>query len=74
MVEVIDRKIKTTNFYVRLTNLSIRGVALLAKLLFIIFSGKFLEVKLLGEFNILTSTIVICVYMLGFEFYTFNTR
>ena len=74
MSEQIDTEISKTNFYIRLINLSIRGVSLLAKLLFIIFSGKFLAVELIGEFNILTSTIVICVYILGFEFYTFNTR
>lgn len=57
-----------------LINLSLRGVTLVAKFLLSLLIVKELSVSDLGSFGIFQTTIIIMLYILGMDFYTFNTR
>lgn len=57
-----------------LLNLGLRIFSIIAKFLLVVGVGKFLGVKLLGEYSLFNTTITFVVYFLGFDFYVFNTR
>ena len=58
-----------------LYNIFFRGLTLLSKFIFIIFLGKYsIDETNLGIFGMLTTSIGFLIYIIGFDFYVFNTR
>ena len=56
-------------------NIGFRAITLLSKFILVFFLGKYsLNNSVLGEYGILVTTIAFLIYVLGFDFYTFNTR
>ena len=56
-------------------NIVLRGATLLSKFIFIFLLGKFAEDEyFLGEYGIITTSISLIIYLVGFDFYVFNTR
>lgn len=61
----------TTSIY----NIFFRGVTLISKFVFILFLGKYsIDETNLGIFGILSTSIALLIYIIGFDFYVFNTR
>ncbi len=58
----------------RLTNLSLKVLSMVAKFLLIIYMGKYFSTQALGEYGLFVATILISMYFLGMDFYTFNSR
>lgn len=58
----------------RLTNFSLKVLSMIAKFLLIIYISKYLSTEALGEYGLFVTTIVISMYFLGMDFYTFNSR
>jgi len=59
-----------TAFY----NLSFRGLAVLGRFLILIGIGKYLTVEDLGIYGLFYTSVIISIYIIGFDFYTYNTR
>ncbi|WP_445735870.1 hypothetical protein [Mariniflexile sp.] len=56
-------------------NIFFRGTTLLSKFLFVIFLGKYsVDESNLGIFGMITTAIGLLIYVIGFDFYVFNTR
>jgi O-antigen/teichoic acid export membrane protein len=56
-------------------NVFFRGITLLSKFIFILFLGKYsLDETNLGVFGIFSTTIALLIYVIGFDFYVYNTR
>ncbi|MFX0556026.1 oligosaccharide flippase family protein [Maribacter sp. CXY002] len=55
-------------------NLCLRGLTILCKFLLSILIVKKLSVNDLGVFGIFQTTITLVIYILGFDFYTYNAR
>ncbi|PIB28699.1 hypothetical protein BFP77_08670 [Maribacter sp. 4U21] len=56
-------------------NIFFRGLTLVSKFLFIIFLGKYsIDETNLGIFGILSTSLAFLIYVIGFDFYVFNTR
>ncbi len=56
-------------------NIFFRGLTLLSKFLFIVFIGKYsVDEVNLGIFGIISTTLVLLIYLIGFDFYVFNAR
>ena len=52
-----------------------RGLTLASKFLFIIFIGKYsIDESNLGIFGLISTSVALLVYVIGFDFYVFNTR
>lgn len=66
----------TKNFFKneRLLNLLLRAITIIAKFLLSIIIVRELSVSELGVFGIAHTTITLLIYVLGFDFYTFNAR
>ena len=62
------------NNWKSIINLGVRGLTLIAKLFFSIFIVKFLSVPDLGAYGIITTTITLLVFLVGLDFFSFNTR
>ena len=58
----------------RVANLSYRVLTIVFKFLLSIIIVKNLSVHDLGVYGIFQTTITLLIYILGFDFYTFNTR
>ena len=58
----------------RILNLVYRVLTILLKFLLSIIIVKKLSVHDLGVFGIFQTTVMLMIYLLGFDFYTFNTR
>ena len=58
----------------RSQNLILRGLTIVAKFLLSILIVKNLGIYEMGVFGIFQTTATILIYVLGFDFYTFNTR
>jgi len=58
----------------RVLNLTYRGITILSKFLLSILIVKKLDISELGVFGIFQTTITLLVYVLGFDFYTYNAR
>ena len=65
----IDAMIKTS-----LVNLILRGLTLASKFLLLLFIARFLSPEELGIYGLVNVTIGISLYLLGMDFYAFNTR
>jgi hypothetical protein len=57
-----------SDVFIRLINISLRGMTLVSKFLLIFFLAGFLEPKELGLYGLLAATIGYSMYLLGFEF------
>jgi O-antigen/teichoic acid export membrane protein len=56
-------------------NITLRGITLLSKFIFIFLLGKYAEDEyFLGEYGIITSSVSLIIYLVGFDYYVFNTR
>jgi len=55
-------------------NLSFRGLAVLGRFLILIGIGKYLTVEDLGIYGLFYTSVIIAIYIIGFDFYTYNTR
>ncbi|MFP2997924.1 polysaccharide biosynthesis C-terminal domain-containing protein [Spongiivirga sp. MCCC 1A20706] len=56
-------------------NIFFRGITLLSKFVFIVFLGKYsIDEVNLGVFGIISTSLALLIYLLGFDFYVFNTR
>jgi hypothetical protein len=56
-------------------NISLRGLRLLSKFIFIFLLGKYAEDEFfLGEYGIIVTSISLIIYLVGFDYYVFNTR
>jgi O-antigen/teichoic acid export membrane protein len=52
----------------------LRSVTLSSKFIFLIFIARFLSPKELGNYGIIATTISVIIYVLGADFYIYNTR
>ena len=59
-----------TAFY----NLTFRGLAVLGRFLILIGIGKYLTIEDLGIYGLFYTSVIISIYIIGFDFYTYNTR
>jgi len=59
---------------IRLLNLTLRVLTMLAKFLLIIYIGKYFSVEALGEYGLFVITVTISMFFLGMDFYTYNSR
>ncbi len=56
-------------------NILLRGLTLLSKFIFIFLLGKYAEDEyFLGEYGIIVTSISLIIYLVGFDYYVFNTR
>lgn len=56
-------------------NILLRGLTLLSKFIFIFLLGKYAEDEFfLGEYGIIATSISLIIYLVGFDYYVFNTR
>lgn len=56
-------------------NILFRGLTLGSKFLLILFLGKYsIDEVNLGLYGIFSTTVVLLIYVIGFDFYVFNTR
>lgn len=61
--------------YKSFINISLRGLTLLSKFIFIFLLGKYAEDEFfLGEYGIIVTSISLIIYLVGFDYYVFNTR
>ncbi len=58
----------------RLVNITLRGLTLLTRFLFIFFIAKHLEAKDIGYYGLFTATIGYSLYFVGLDFYTYASR
>ncbi|MCF6349954.1 MAG: polysaccharide biosynthesis C-terminal domain-containing protein [Flavobacteriaceae bacterium] len=60
-----------TGFY----NIFFRGITLISKFIFIIFLGKYsVDETNLGIYGLIATTIALLIYIIGFDYYIYNTR
>ncbi|MEK5325864.1 oligosaccharide flippase family protein [Aeribacillus sp. FSL M8-0254] len=52
----------------------LRSLTLLSKFIFLIFIARFLGPKQLGDYGLITASISVVIYILGADFYIYNTR
>jgi O-antigen/teichoic acid export membrane protein len=57
-----------------LAGLVLRSLSSLSKFLIVVYIAKYFSTDDLGIFGLFNSTIILSIYLLGFEFYNFNTR
>ncbi len=62
------------NRIIRLVNVALRGITLVAKFTLVFALAKFLGASDLGLYGLISATIGYGLYVLGFEFYNFATR
>lgn len=56
-------------------NIALRGLTLLSKFVFIFLLGKYAEDEyFLGEYGMIVASISLIIYVVGFDYYVFNTR
>lgn len=56
-------------------NITFRGLTLISKFIFIFILGKYAEDEsFLGEYGIIVTSISLIIYVVGFDYYVFNTR
>ena len=56
-------------------NIFFRGITLASKFVFILFLGKYsIDETNLGVFGLFSTSIALLIYILGFDFYVYNTR
>jgi len=57
-----------------LLNLILRGLTIISKFVLVFSMSHYLLPKQVGQYSLFTTTISIAVYILGMDFYTYNTR
>lgn len=58
----------------RVVNLALRGTTLISKFAMIFCMAIFLAPAQVGLYGLLFSSIIYCIYFVGFDFYTYSTR
>ncbi len=56
------------------SNLALRGLSVLSKLLLVIYLGKYFLLSDLGTYHIFAISAALFVFILGFEFHSFSSR
>jgi O-antigen/teichoic acid export membrane protein len=56
------------------TGLLLRSFSMLGKFLIVVYIAKYFSTAELGVYGLFNSTIIIALYLLGFEFYNYSTR
>ncbi len=56
------------------SNLTLRGLSVLSKLLLVIYLGKYFLLSDLGTYHIFAVSAALFVFILGFEFHSFSSR
>jgi len=64
----------TNSLKYSLLNVLLRGLSLISKFILIVCISKYLSTSELGIYGLFVTTIVLSMYFLGLDFYTFNTR
>ncbi len=54
--------------------LLLRSLSMLSKFLIVVYIAKYFSTADLGIFGLFNSAVILAMYLLGFEFYNFNTR
>lgn len=67
---MLYKVVKNKNFQ----NLILRGSGSAGKLLLSLFIGFFLGEETLGIYGLVNSTMILSLYLIGFEFYNYSTR
>lgn len=57
-----------------ITNLMLRSLTLVSKFILLLYFARCLSPESLGVFGMVSVSIAISLYLLGFDFYTFNSR
>lgn len=57
-----------------IVNLILRGLTLVSKFALLLFIARFLSPEELGVWGLVNATLAISLYILGLDFYVFNTR
>lgn len=57
-----------------IANIFLRGLTLVSKFILLVYIARYLTPAELGVFGLMSVTIAISLYVLGFDFYVFNTR
>jgi O-antigen/teichoic acid export membrane protein len=55
-------------------NLALRGITLFSRFILIFYIGKYFSTEELGIFGLFSTTITLSIFLLGYDFYAFNTR
>lgn len=56
-------------------NIFLRGITIFSKFIFIFFLGKYsLDETTIGVYGMISTSIAILIYIIGFDFYVFNVR
>jgi O-antigen/teichoic acid export membrane protein len=55
-------------------NLTLRSLTLVSKFILVLFIARYLSPEELGIYGLVSVTIVMAIYFLGMDFYTYNTR
>lgn len=63
-----------SSYFLKASNIGIRGLTLLCKFLLVFFLARFLEPSALGLYGLIGATVGYAIYLVGFDFYTFSTR
>ena len=67
---MISRLIRQTSFQ----NLILRGSGSAGKLFLSLFIGFYLGEETLGTYGLINSTMILSLYIIGFEFFNYSTR
>lgn len=57
-----------------LAGLVLRSLSSVSKFLIVVYIAKYFSTTDLGVFGLFNSAVILAIYLLGFEFYNFNTR
>lgn len=70
----IGNSYRNKSYHRIFTNFLLRGLTLVAKFGLTIFLAKYISSDVLGQYTVFLTTVTICIYILGFEFYTYSQR
>ncbi len=66
--------ISKSTFLKTSTNLFLRGLSVVSKLLLVIYLGKYLSLSDLGTYHMFAISAALFVFFIGFEFHSFSSR
>jgi hypothetical protein len=58
----------------RLVNIGLRGTTLCTRFLFVFFLARYVTPASVGYYGLFTATVSYALYLVGLDFYTYNTR
>ncbi len=60
--------------YTSMINMGLRAITLVSKFLLILFMGKYMSIVDIGTYGLFTVTCTLLLNLVGFNFYSYNTR